>query len=151
MAITAALTAAAGVATVISTMAQAQAQSRAATYNAQVSENNATYSRQIGAENERRQRVQNTKALGSIRAKYGASGITLDGSPSDVLAESAANAELEALMARHSGIVEAIGYKNSAALDRSRAGAARTAGYLGAAADLLKTGADTYVALNRTG
>ncbi len=151
MAISAALTAAAGLATVISTMAQAQAQSRAATYNAQAAENSATYSRQIGAENERRQRVQNTKALGSIRAKYGASGITLDGSPSDVLAESAANAELEALMARHSGIVEAIGYGNSARLDRSRAGAARTGGYLGAAADLLKTGANTYTALNRTG
>ncbi len=149
MAITA-LTAAAGIASAVGTLASAKASANAANYNAQVAENNATYSRQIGAENERRQRVQNTKALGSIRAKYGASGITLDGSPSDVLAENAANAELEALMARHAGIVEAIGYKNTAALDRSRARSATTAGYLGAASDLLATGAK-IAHLNRTG
>lgn len=147
---TTAILVATGLATALGTMAQAQAQSNAATFNAQQADQQATYSRQVAAENERRQRAINTKNLGTIRAKYGASGITLDGSPSDILDESAANAELEALTIRHGGMVEALGYSNSARLDRYRAGAASSAGYLGAAGDLLGSGAKiTY--LNRTG
>lgn len=148
-----ALTAILGVTGLISalgSLASASAQSNAAKYNAQLAGQNAVLATQTAAENERRQRVANTKALGQMRAGYAASGVTLDGSPSDVLDESASNAELDALSIRHGGAVAAMGYENTARLDRYRASSAMTGGYFGAAGDLLRAGGSIYY-LNRTG
>lgn len=63
---------------------------------------------QRGAEEERRQRVVGYKALGAIRAGYGASGIDTSGSALDVLEESARNAELDALTVRYNARTEAL-------------------------------------------
>jgi hypothetical protein len=120
---------------------QGQAARSAANYNAQVAENNAAAARAQAAENARRQRVMNKKALGSIRAGYGASGVTLEGSPLDVLEESAMNAELDALSIEHAGLVRALGFQNDAALERFGGRNASRAGYMGAAAALLGGGA----------
>lgn len=91
---------------------------QAADYNTAWDLGNAKLSLQEAAEDERRIRVQNKKELGSIRANYGASGITMEGSPLDVMRESAAAAELDALTVRHQGDVKAWAYENQARLDK---------------------------------
>lgn len=122
---------------VFGSLAQASAASAAAQYNAQIAANNATYARQKAAEDERRARVQGRKVLGGVRAGYGASGITVEASPQDVLEEGAAAAELDALTIRHAGEVQAVAFENESNLERFRAKTARTTGYLSAASSLL--------------
>lgn len=112
---------------------QGKADSMAGEYNAQSAEQNAAYSLQQAKENERRQRIVSKKFLGDIRASYGASGITTEGSALDVLEESAANAELDALTIRHEGQVKATGYLNEARYSRIAGENAKNASYLKAA------------------
>lgn len=51
---------------------------------------------QQGSFEARKQRLIARKTFGSIRAAYGASGVTMEGSPSDVLAENVAEAAYDA-------------------------------------------------------
>jgi hypothetical protein len=74
-------------------------------------------------EDERRLRVQNQMQLGDMRAEYGASGVTTDGSPLEVMKQSARNAELDALTVRHAGALKAWGYINQAKMDQFDASA----------------------------
>lgn len=138
-----------GILSAVGTLASANAQAQAYKYNAKVSDINADMATQTAAENERRQRILNAKKLGDIRAGYGASGLTIDGSPQDVLEESAAAAELDALTIRHGGLVEATGYRNDARLARSQASSTMTKGYISAATDLLGSGSKV-IQLNRS-
>lgn len=120
-----------------------QAQAAAANYNAQVAERNAFISRDQAAADEQRQRIQARRKLGAMRAAYGASGISLEGSPLDVLEDSAAEAELDALTIRYKGGVGAMGYEAEAGAQRARAKNATTESYYNAGAALL-TGASNY-------
>lgn len=105
----------------------------AAEYNAQNAEANAQESRQQASEEERRVRVQARKQIGAARANYGASGVTTEGSALDVLEESAANAELDALTVRHQGEMKARNFEQYANMERFKGREAKVAGYLGAA------------------
>lgn len=125
-----------------SSMKQGQAAEQAANYNANVAAQNAVASRQQAVEDERGFRVQTRQMLGDIRSGYAASGVTLEGSPEDVLYQSASNAELDALKIRHGGELKAMGYENSAALSIMEGANARDSGYLSAAGILLKGSAD---------
>lgn len=127
----------------------AQANASAARYNMLVNQQNAQIAKQGAALEEQRFRVQSRKAMGQMRANIGASGGTVD-SYADVLADSATNAELDALLVRYSGEMQSRGYTNTANLDRMQASAARTAGYYGAAGSLLQGGVNYYM-LKRTG
>lgn len=120
-----------------------QAQAAAANYNAQVAERNAFISRDQAAADEQRQRIQARRKLGAMRAAYGASGISLEGSPLDVLEDSAAEAELDALTIRYKGEIGAMGYEAEAGAQRARAQNAKTESYYNAGAALL-TGASNY-------
>jgi len=107
---------------------QAEYQNQIARYNAQQAENQAAYARQAAAAEESRFRRQSAKELGAIRAQYGAAGVEIEGSPLDVLQESATMAELDALTIRHRGDVQAQGYLNTAALDRHKGQSALASG-----------------------
>lgn len=122
------------------TLQEGYAAAGASDYNAQMAESNAVQAKLQAAEEERRQRVISRKALGDMRTGYAASGITMEGSALDVLTESAAAAEMDALTIRHSGEVKATAYKNEAALERYKAKYQRKAAQLGAASSLLSTG-----------
>lgn len=98
----------------LGTLNQGKSDKYAGEYNAQVAQQNAAYTLQQSAEEERRSRVLSGKAIGDIRANYGASGVTSDGSVLDVLEESAANAELDALTIRAEGRAKYAGYLNEA-------------------------------------
>lgn len=129
----AALSGAGTLASVAAPIHQGQTDYAAGNYNAQVAEQNAIQSEQQAAEEERRFRIQSKKQLGDMRASYGASGVSMEGSPSDILGESAATAELDALTIKHQGAVKAQAYKQEAVLQRFYAKQGRLAGYLGAA------------------
>lgn len=119
------------------TLLQGAAEGNAAEYNAEVNAQNASSTRQQGVAAVQRQRREGERALGSIRANYGASGITMDGSPMDVFAASAAEAELDARNVAYDYEMKARGFDAEASLQRSRANNVRTGAVFSAAGQLL--------------
>lgn len=127
----------------VGAMSQAASARSAAKYNASIAERNAVVARQQAAVNEDAQRRAAYRALGRMRAGYGAAGVTVEGSPLDVLEDSAAEAELDALNIRYKGELTAMGYQDEATLQRMRGKAAMTAGIFKAGSALLG-GAGAY-------
>lgn len=100
-----------------------KAEQAAANFNAQ--------SAQMEAQSrETAQRAESQRRLGTIRAQIGKSGATSAGTPLMVLAESAANAEIDALNTRFTGMRES-------ALYRAQGTNAKRQGNLQAGASLL--------------
>jgi len=116
------------------------ANANAAEFNAAVARQNADLTLQQTIEQERRTRLQSRKAIGQLKTAYSASGVTQEGSALDVLQESAANAELDALTVRHAGEVRRVGFLNEATLQDYAARASIKAGKINAAASLLRSG-----------
>lgn len=116
-----------------------EAAGKAYEFNAAQAEQNSAQAKLIAAQEERQVRINARRQIGSMVADYGASGVTMEGSPMAVIAESAANAELDALNIRYGGESKARNFKNEATVLRYQGGQARSAGYLGAAATLMNT------------
>lgn len=101
----------------IGALSQGRAAGAAGDYNARLA--------QAEAESrERAQRAESERRMGNLRASIGKSGATSAGTPLLVLAESAANAEIDALNTRYGGAVQSSLYR-SAASDARRAGTIR--------------------------
>ncbi len=132
-----ALTFASTVASAIGTIQQGNSRAAAARYNATVAERNAVIARQQAAAEARRIRDAGARALGQQRAAFSASGVTAEGTPLDVLGDTAASVELDALTARYAGEVEAGDYLAEADRLRYRAEAARREALFGAGTSLL--------------
>lgn len=81
---------------------------------------------------ENAQRAQAARQLGAIRAAIGKSGATSEGTPLLVLAESAANAEIDALNTQYTG-------QRQAGLYRAQGANARKASYIQAGTSLLSS------------
>lgn len=94
---------------------------------------NAATQRMQGAAAERQSRTESGRQIRSIRARIAKSGVTFEGTPTMVLAESAANAEIDALNARWTT-------QRQAAITEFEGRAAQQAGRLQAGAALI-TGA----------
>lgn len=133
----------------IGSIAEGNAKADAENYNAAQAEANAKLVDEQAKQEELRVRTIGRQSLGGMRAAFGASGVTMEGSPLEVMAQSAANNEQDALNVRRSGELKAQMYKDDAAMSRRAAGNAITTGYLGAAG-ALASGASTY-AMKRTG
>jgi hypothetical protein len=131
--------AAGGVLNTFGSISQGNTAKAAGDYNANIAEAEANQVEQQTAEDERRFRLQTKKELGAIRAGYGASGVTSEGSPEEILAESAAAAELDALTLRYKGAVKAKSLRDEARLQRFYGKQGRIAGYLGAGGSALST------------
>lgn len=104
----------------------------------------ADQAKQAARENARRQSIEARKRIGLMRANYGASGVAIEGSPLDVLEESAANAELDRLTILQGGSIEAGRY-------RAAGKAAMVRGIGSAAGDLLGGGLSLYDAYDEAG
>jgi hypothetical protein len=78
-----------------------RAQSQASEYNAQVARQNAQQIIEAGAVEEQKQRDKAKRLLGTQQALYGKSGVTNEGTPLEVMADTAAQQELDALTLRH--------------------------------------------------
>jgi hypothetical protein len=136
------LTAGGGILRSYGTLQEGYANASAAEYNANLAEQSAEVELARGIEIERRVRVQGRKALGDMRANYSASGVTMEGSPLEVLEESAANAELDALNVKYESESKAAMLRNEAGLERYKAKQYRRGAKIGAAAGLLGTAGD---------
>jgi hypothetical protein len=121
-------------------MSAADAQAQAANYNAMVARNAATAAQQQAQQTAEIQQRQAKQQLGAISVGYGASGVTSEGSPLDVLASSASNSELDRQNIIYHGNLQAAGYGDEASLDAARVGSAQTAGMTSAAGLLLSGG-----------
>jgi hypothetical protein len=143
---------------VIGAITQGEAASDSAAYNSKVAANNAKAAMDQANLDAARQRQHAAQVFGNIRASYGASGVTMEGSPLDVLAASATQAELDNQIILYGGKVRSAAFMGESSLESSRASNAETSGYMNAASSLLLGGARTYDAfgnqnrgLTRTG
>jgi hypothetical protein len=118
---------------VVGSLMQASSRSDAAEYNAEVARRNAAMATQQAESDAEEQRRRSIRQIGAMRAGYGASGVVgNEGSPLDVLAQSASDAEMDRLNILYRGRVRASGYEASARLDDMRAENEQTAGMFGA-------------------
>ena len=109
-------------------------------YNAKVARMNAEIARQQGIAAVEAQQRQAARAMGSMRAAYGASGVQMEGSPVDVLVDSARNAELDRLTVQYNYALKAVGYEAESKLDLLGAKSARTSSYFKAFDNAVKAG-----------
>lgn len=136
----------------VSQISQAQQAKNAANYNAQIASQQATASRQVAAANAERQRRNAERQLGSMQAGYSASGVSSsEGSALDILSQSARDAELDYQNIIYGGETQALGYENTARLERSRAANAMSSGYLSAAGTLATGAGKAYGGLTSSG
>lgn len=109
--------------------------------NADIADENKQIIFAEGAEIQRQQRVIARKQLGNIRTSFAASGVDITGSALDVLEESAAQAELDALLIGFQTERKARGFEIDAETERRLARNAKSQGNLQAAGILLGGGA----------
>lgn len=106
-------------------------------FNAQLAERDAIMAQQATAFELRSQRKRAQQFLGSERAKIGASGVNLEGSPLLTQSENAYELELDDLATQYSGSVAEARARSQAAQARMQGAAARRGGYFGAGTTLL--------------
>lgn len=127
---------------------QGQANQQAADYNANINMYNAALARQQGQIAADAQARDAKRIMGSMVANYGASGVQVDqGSPVDVLADSARMAALDNLTIRYNAEMQAQSYEQQAQLAKMGGQAASTAGTLG----VLNAGVNALGFYNRYG
>lgn len=135
---------------VMGALSQGQQARQAGEYNAAVARNNALAAKQQADANAAAQQRKARLQLGSMRAGYGASGVGLEGSPLDVIEQSAAMAELDRQNILYGGTLRSQGYESTAGLELMRGENAVTSSYFNAGSTLLmgasKMGAFTGVA-----
>lgn len=115
----------------------ASAQEDAAKYNADVEKNNAETAAQQGQFDAQQIRDRNKRTLAAQRAAFSASGLDESGSVLDVRDDSAAQGEMDALVAIYTGQTSANASMARARLDNMQGAAARRSGNIGAASSLL--------------
>jgi hypothetical protein len=133
---------------VVGAISQGRQEKNAAEYNAAVARNNAIAARQQAAANAEAQGREARRRIGSARAGYGASGVALEGSPLDIIEQSALEAELDRQNILYAGDLKASGFESTATLEESRGKSAMTGSIFKAGSSLL-TGTQDY--LTRTG
>lgn len=120
----------------IGAMQSAKAQSTAAAYNARQNVQNAQLTVQQANQDASRFALGYKRHEGSMVAGFGASGLSAEGTES-VLADSASQAKLDEETIKYKGQLRAIGYYNSATLERFSGEQATNQGELAAAGYLL--------------
>jgi hypothetical protein len=116
---------------------QGQNQSAMATYNAKLAERNAKIAKDNAEYEARQKRRETARLIGKQRALYGKSGVTMEGSPLEVVQETAAQGEMDALMIERGYTQQETAYKNQAELAKMRAKRYGQQGYVGAGTTLL--------------
>lgn len=111
-----------------------------ADYNAQVLEYQAGVSRETAAYEEKRLRRAAERIKSTQRARYAKAGVTFEGSPLAVLADTAAEAEMDALAIRYAGETRAASYEMEAIGSRWEGKMAKMTGRIGAMQTILSTG-----------
>ncbi len=106
-------------------------------FQAAVASANAKAAKQQAQAEEIRLRRDRVRRIAATRAAFGAAGVALAGTPLDVLAEQALEAEEDALLTRFGGRVRARAFRFQAGAARAGAGGALLGGALAATGTLL--------------
>lgn len=125
---------------------QGKAARAAAEFNARISRENAQIAREQTIQAVRQTDRENYLRLGAIRAAQGASGGKAEGSVLDILADTAAQGEIQRQDVIYRGALAERGYLNTAALDQASGRNASRQGYLQAGSELLQGAGNAYVA-----
>lgn len=126
-----------GVISAMGAIQSANAQAAAADYNKEVAKaNKRTVHAQTEREIEDRQ-LENRRQLGSMRAAYGANGLQMEGSPLDVMDDTATEMNYDIAKVKFQGAMQEEGYDRQAALYKLEAKSAKQAGTIGAASALI--------------
>ncbi len=128
----------------VSTIKQGEAAAHASEQEAALRDQAARDITSQSEEEARRQAILNKKQLGSMKAGYGASGVSLDGSALDILEESAAQGELDLIAIRTDGERRARMARGEADISRGRAGSQRQGAYMSGAGNFLSGAAGAY-------
>ena len=121
-------------------LAQGQAQSQAASYNARIAENSAANARAAAAVEAERERRRAFQITGAQSAAYAKGGVTASGSALDVIGDTAAQAEYDALLVTYGGEMKAANAQGEAGAQRFMGDAATRSSYFSAGSSIL-TGA----------
>lgn len=114
---------------------------KAAEHNARIAQQNAIIARQQ-ARQQADQVARDSRLLqGEFLADAGARGVGMSDSVLDILGDIVSQGELERQNVLYQGELQARGFKIEAAQERARGRNAMTAAFIGAASDLLSTGA----------
>lgn len=112
-------------------------QSALSEYNAKVSEANALATKQASLEEEDKHRQNAHRLLSDQAGTFAASGVDLEGSPLEIMSQTAAQAERDAITIRNSGSVAEAQQRSQAAMDRLSAKSATSSSYWKAGSSLL--------------
>jgi len=121
------------------TLVQSEATASAAEFNASIARQNAKIARARGQVQEAAFRRRARQFRGAQTAAFGASGVTLEGSPLDVLESTALDQELDALLIRNQADLQIRGFRNTALLESKRAKITRRVGKFQAATQLFSS------------
>jgi hypothetical protein len=130
----------------MSAIQQGKAAKAAAEFNANIAEQNAQIEREQTISQVRQADREQYLRMGAIKAAQGASGGRAEGSVLDILADTAAQGELQRQDIVYQGALRERGHRNSAALDRFDGAMAKKQSYLKAGSELLSGAASAYSA-----
>lgn len=130
---------------------QANQKAEMSAYNERINRANAAASLEQARADAAQQARQAEKTLGGIRAAYGASGVSLEGSAIDVLSESTTNATLDNLAIKHRGALRAQGYTRQADLDVMAGDNAISEGQSKMASSFISGASASYGAYSKAG
>ena len=150
LAVTAAVSAYGAMSAAKAQSASYKSQQNAANYNATANQQNAQSAEAAASANELALRRQNDQRMGAMRAQAAESG-GFTGSNLEVLDQSGANMELDALNTRYRGATQARGLLDQSTLDQAQAqgagmnaSSATSAGYINAAGSALGSFSNYY-------
>jgi hypothetical protein len=119
--------------------ASAQTNANIQLYNASVADRNREATLQASDSDAQKQQRDNARQLGAIRVAYGASGLSMAGSPLEQLGDTAMRMQQDVDTTRYRGTLAAAGYtdeanvdRTTAQLDEQSAGFSKTAGGISA-------------------
>lgn len=131
-------------ASAVATKYSADAQKKAAQYNADVARKNAVAAAQQGQFDAEQIRDKNKRVLAAQRAAAASSGVDFSGSAMDVQTDSAAQGEMDALVAIYTGRSSANSQEARARLNEMEAHNADVAGNIGVHVSLLGGASRAY-------
>lgn len=116
---------------------QAQTAKAMGKYNAKLAENQARQTEMDAAENIRRKRKENKRLIATQRSRYAKAGVLEEGTPLELLAETAGNLEMETLDYARQQRQAAAGLRAQGAADLAMGANQARAAYIGAGSSLL--------------
>lgn len=146
-----ALSALGGIVGTVGKLTEGSANSAADRFNADVAGQNEQIAAEQGRQQLQQQQIDAQRKLGAIKAGFGASGVTTDGSPLDVLADSYTQSQTDANTIIFNSKVKQAGYANTQSLDTAKAGYDTNAGYTNAASAALLGANNTRKAYDTVG